>query len=154
MSKKTTIILLILAVALGSYLYFFESRQPTTDELTRLEKKILTINPQDISIIEINKEGSKEPIICSKKENDYWQMSRPVNTRADHTIIDDITRDIPALERKSVITSTNYAEYGLDKPRVIATFTAKDKRYRFNIGKELSYLRNRRPQGIGTLLAP
>ncbi|MFA5793789.1 MAG: DUF4340 domain-containing protein [Candidatus Brocadiia bacterium] len=145
MNKKTTVIMLILAVILGAYLYFFERKLPTTDEFTRMEKKILTINPKDVSKIEINKDGSKEPIICIKKEVDYWQMSQPVSTRADHTIIDDITKDIPELEKKAVITSTNYAEYGLDKPRMMATFTIKDKRCQFNIGKEA-------PMDLGTYI--
>ena len=142
MNTKTTIILLIIALIIGSYLYFFERHQLTTDELTKLQKKVIAIDPKEITKVQINKEGLRETIIMGKETEDKWLMSEPVSARADHTVINDITKDLPELEKKDVITSTDYAKYGLDKPAIIATFSTKDKTYQFNVGKEA-------PLGLG-----
>lgn len=137
MNTKTTIILLILALLLGAYLYFFERHQLTTDELSKLQKKLIAVDPKDITRLEITKQGAKEAIIMGKETDDKWLMSQPVSARADHTVINDITKDLPELEKNQVITSTDYAKYGLDKPAIIATFATKDnKTYQFNVGKE------------------
>lgn len=145
MKTKTTIILLVIAVIFGAYLYFFEQHQPGTDDLAQLQKRIITLDPKEITKVEIRQENQPYPITVEKTEPDYWKMSSPVSTRAEQALIDDICREVSTLEKKEVITSTNLTVYGLDKPRATALLSTKDKTVLVKVGKDA-------PMDLGTYI--
>ncbi|MBI4713501.1 MAG: DUF4340 domain-containing protein [Planctomycetes bacterium] len=142
MKTKTTIILLVVAILFGAYLYFFERHQPTKEEVEQAQKKFFQVDAKDITKVEIIQRSvsgvpteasgysavspSATTTITCTREGDDWQMTTPVKAKSDKSALDGIVQDIVSLEKKNTISAPkDLAQYGLDNPRVIVSFTGK-----------------------------
>lgn len=123
MKLKHTIVALILVVAFGSYIYFFERKKPTTDQWKEKTKKVFDLKSEDIDKISINKAEENIFILCEKRSKYHWQMKSPIEGRADKSEIETILSKIEFLSKERTIkrekeAPINYSEYGLKSPRI------------------------------------
>ena len=163
MKTKTTYILLIIAILIAGYIFVIDKNIPTSDEREAAGKKVFGfLKADDIANIEINAPndsqmtlaGAMTPttptriaIICTKTNDKEWQMTQPVNTRADKSMLDDIAAKISELDKKDTLKETSKAAiYGLDYPLITISFTAKSKNYLVKLGKPA-------PLDVGVYLA-
>lgn len=157
MKTKTTYILLIIAILIAGYIFFIDKSIPTSDEREAAGKKVFGfLKANDITNIEINAPNASQmtlvgvatpttptriAIICTRTagkstEDGEWQMTQPVNTKADKSVLENITSQLAGLEKKDTVKEAGKPEiYGLDYPIITISFTAKARNYLVRLGR-------------------
>ena len=117
----STLILLVVALGLGGYLYFVESERPVADE--NAKKKVFSYDSAKINQIEI-KSSSGEVTALRKGANDAWSIVQPAEAPADRNSVSDVVTNLANLEEQRVVdeNAADLKAYGLAEPRVDVTF--------------------------------
>lgn len=117
----STVLLLVIALALGGYLYFVESDRPVQDEDAK--KRVFTYDAAKINQIQI-KASSGEVTALRKGADSTWTIVEPVQARADRNNASDVVTNLANLEEQRVVdeNATDLKAYGLAEPRIDVTF--------------------------------
>ena len=120
MRGRSTLILLIVAAALGAYVYFVESKKPVEDE--KAKKKVFSYDTSKIDRIEIALAGS-DPTVLTKDANG-WTIVKPAAAPADQNNVSDIVTNLATLEEDRVVedNAADLKIFGLAEPRIDVTF--------------------------------
>ena len=126
---KTTLILILLALGLGSFVYFHEIKGKNQQtEIKPQKQKIFAFNADDVQSLTIN---FKETILQIEKRNTtekpQWEIKSPISTLANDAIVSylmDLLVEGKS-ERTVSVSPTELSEFGLDKP--VATIDVKLK---------------------------
>ncbi len=123
MRFRTTLILLLIAVGLGGYLYFVEV--PKATEQAR-KKTLLEFKADDATAVTL---AYPDRTIELQKSGDAWRIAKPLDTAADQTAARNLVNAIATCEVKKDLTNPekDLATYGLDKPAVTIHVRLKDK---------------------------
>ncbi len=123
--RRNTIILLIVALALGAYVYWGEIKggEKRQEEKAKAEK-LFNVKKDSINHILIEKPTSTFEF---KKTVDGWDILQPVKTMADESPINSILYSISNTKkiRTFKANSKNLSAYGLDKNAVKLHFSGK-----------------------------
>ncbi len=141
MKLKTTIILLIV-VAIGfAYVFLYEKKQFTTEQVVRRAGMVLPdFRSNKITRIEIKK--GDEITLLEKTDKDGWWLREPLNLRADETEVDSILSEFQYMQKISTMEgSTDPKSYGLEKPVIVASLWTGSmehikKEYTINMGSK------------------
>jgi hypothetical protein len=123
---RTTIILLVVFAALGSYYFFVERGKPTEEEKARLERTVLKLDRDKIDALDLSYGG--DDIRC-EKEDGQWEMLRPVRAKADETAIAGLLAEISKIEADRILEGQEAGtpeQFGLDNPMVQMAVTTSD----------------------------
>ena len=117
----STLILLVVALGLGGYLYFIESERPVADE--NAKPKVFTYDAAKINQVHI-KSSSGEVTALRKGADDTWTIVEPVSAPADRNTISDVVTNLASLEESRVVdeNAADLKAYGLAEPRIDVTF--------------------------------
>src|ERR1700689_3663299 len=128
MIKKTTLFLLLGAIALGAAVYYFdwrrsqkESEKPPADAA----KLAFSIQPQDITSLVIKHPGNPaESALQFEKRDGIWQITRPLETRADQASLDGIIDGLSSarIAQTEPGAPDRLKVYGLDPPALSLEF--------------------------------
>jgi len=122
--KKSTLIVVVLAVALGAFVYFDDSKHsvaPPTDEASWRPAFAVSAD-QIVGLTLVSGNGKT---VFAKQGKD-WQITQPVSTRADQTSIDGIVNDLSSAKiRRSFAPTDSLSKYGLAQPAVTIDFQQK-----------------------------
>jgi len=128
---KTTWILILLALGLGSFVYFYEIKgktQPT--EIKAQKQKIFSFTANDVQSLTIK---AKSTTLKLEKRNTTakpaWEIKSPISAPANDAIVSylmDLLVD-GKIERTVSVLPTELPEFGLDKP--VATIDIKLKNH-------------------------
>src|SRR5262245_39882228 len=117
MKTRTTLILLVLAVGLGLWIKFFESKQPNTDEARREAGNVVNFDREKLEGITIQNGDDR---IELRREKGKWRLTAPVKDQADGAEVDNLISEIENWRRDAVIPAKDVAadkgrlnEYGL-----------------------------------------
>lgn len=117
---RTFLILLVVALGLGAYIYFVESKRNPSD----LEKKdkVFTIDSSKIDSIEV-KAASGETTTLKKNGTD-WQIVAPDTMDADASAVTTLVSTLESLEVSRVVSDnpSSVKEYGLDPPKYVVGY--------------------------------
>jgi len=116
--KKSTLLLLLLAVIAGGLTWYFEIKHPHKEApSSELLKPAFSFNAGDIASVNVQRQG--EDVLIERRGNG-WQIIQPVNTRADHSPMDSLADNISSamVERKFSVQPAGLATYGLAQPTV------------------------------------
>jgi hypothetical protein len=118
---RSTLILLVLALGLGAYLYFIDSKRPVEDEDAK--KKVFSYDTEKINQVEI-KLSSGEVTSLKKDSTGGWNIVKPVEAPADRTVASDVVTSLASLEEDRVVeeNASDLKIYGLAEPRIDVTF--------------------------------
>lgn len=118
MSIRNTIIALVALAILGG-LAIFASRSPEPAKTHQL----FNIKPADIQSIQL-KSPSRD-ILLRRSSNQTWQMTKPVVTRADSSVADQMAEAIANLQTVGTAdpNPTDLSPFGLEQPAVTLTVT-------------------------------
>ena len=134
MNFKTTIALLVLLA--GLCVYLFVSHSPSsTDSVTPKTaeaKKLLDITPEDVTKISITAADGKSTTFA--KNGVDWQITEPINTPADNSMVDQLVRDVTGLTSQGQLDASQKSSNGLDHPSFTVELTAKDKTAKLLVG--------------------
>src|SRR5687767_21343 len=117
----STLILSVIALGLGGYLYFVESDRPVADE--NAKPKVFTYDSAKINQVQI-KSSAGEVTALRKGADDTWTIVQPVEARADRNSISDVVTNLANLEESRVVdeNAADLKAYGLAEPRIDVTF--------------------------------
>ena len=87
----STYIYLVVAVGLLCYLTFIDKKNPGTTEQVASENQLFKLSPEDVTKLEIT---NNHGLFIFEKEDDHWEIKKPVDTPADGATIDGIIAQI------------------------------------------------------------
>jgi hypothetical protein len=140
---RNTLVLLIVAVALGAYVYFVESKRTPAAEPgpggTTPETRAKVFDKLDSTKIdEIKIKGSAGEQTHLKKTGNAWQIVEPVQSPVDETEVTGLVSNLGTVEADRTVDANakDLAKYGLAQPRVELEFTADKNTRKLLIGSK------------------
>lgn len=135
--KKTTVIVLLLAAALGAFVYFYDLKHtkpsPISGDLgvessesdEANEKPAFTLQPSDITSLTILRNGTSATF---EKRADGYYMTQPLATQADQSTVGAITSELSSerVVRTLAATPEQLATFGLTNPAVTLQFSLQN----------------------------
>jgi hypothetical protein len=122
MNWRTTSVLLIVAVALGLFIKFYESKRPDTEEAQRQAQNVVNFSRDKIDGITIQNGDDK---IELRRYDQKWRLEVPVKDQADSLAVDNLLSDLESWQKDTTIPAkeidadkNKLVEYGLNKPKL------------------------------------
>jgi hypothetical protein len=122
---KSFLVLLVLALGLGAYIFFVESkREPAGDTAAVKKAKAFTTDSSKFEQIEVKAESGDTTIL--RKKDGLWEITAPETMPADSTEVGNLVSSLESLEIQSVIDENPKTpkEFGLEPARFSVAFTA------------------------------
>ena len=138
----STLVLLLVALGFGGYLYFVDSKRPVTD--ANAKKKVFSYTSDKITQVEM-KSGRETTVL--RKNGDNWSMVQPAQADADRTSVSDVVTNVANLEEERVVdeNAADLKPYGLAEPRVDLTFHVEGEKEPKRV-----LFGDKNPTGMGT----
>ncbi len=159
MKPRTLLILLVVVLGLGAFIWFYERELPSSEERTALQKKVLPIEKDEVTAVTIESgrgqvrlertAAKKKDQKDGKDEKDKedgeeatepaaeWRMTQPVAARADAFAVDRLLEAVAGLEKTRTLEDVDAKEVGLDKPRATLRLATKDGAKVLKLGAEV-----------------
>src|SRR4029077_20127898 len=120
MKARTLLILLVLVLGLGAFVWFYERKLPSSEERTALGKKVLELDKADVTAVAIDSPKGKirlertagtpgavgKPAKAGEPPQSpasapavEWRLTQPLATRADSFAVDRLLDGIAGLEK-------------------------------------------------------
>ena len=117
----STLLLLLVALGLGGYLYFIDSKQPVADP--NAKKKVFSYDVEKVNQLQL-KSTSGDLTVLSKANDGVWSIVQPVQAAADRNSVSDVVTSLANLEEDRVVeeNAADLKAYGLAEPRIDVTF--------------------------------
>jgi Domain of unknown function (DUF4340) len=122
MKTRTTLILLAVAVAVGLYIKFFESKGPNTEEAKRLAGNVVNFERDALEGIVIQNGDDRVEL---RKQDQKWRLEAPFKDQADRGAVDSLIADLDAWQKFESIPASEIEkdkklldEYGLSKGKL------------------------------------
>jgi hypothetical protein len=131
--QRTTLILILLALGLGSFVYFYEIRGASQrEEAKQKQQQIFNFAADDVQSLTINK---KTQIINIERnpspEAPKWLLKSPVSTTPANSASVSYLMDllVKGNSSRTISTSTNQlSEFGLDQPLATIAIELKNQK--------------------------
>src|SRR3954468_16442958 len=153
MKPRTLLILLVLVLGLGAFIWLYERKLPSSEERETLGKKVFALEKGDVTAVAIDapkgsvrlerapapkpvkdkkdqKEGTDEPAAD-------WRLTKPLAARADAFAVDRLLDAVTSLSKTRTLDEVDPKAVGLDKPRATVRLTTKDGEKVLRIGAEV-----------------
>ena len=122
MKTRTTLILLLLAVGLGLWIKFFESKQPNTVEARREAGNVVNFDREKLEGITIQNGDDR---IELRRQDGKWRLTAPVKDQADGAVVDNLISDVENWRKDGKISAEEITadkgrmnEFGLVQPKL------------------------------------
>ncbi len=125
MKTGRLLILAVIVVALGAYIFLFERHQPTTAEAQKQAGKVLpNLKRADITRLDIRNSHGTFVLV---KDGDTWKLTKPIAYPADGTAVSSAITGLVDLtiERTVPVGEVTPKTYKLDAPPVTVTIHTK-----------------------------
>jgi Domain of unknown function (DUF4340) len=132
---RSLLALVAIALALGAYLYFVESKkQPGSDK--KLDKVFAGVESDKIDQLTIKSASGDKTTL--QKQSGSWQVTQPVGAKADDTEASGITTSLANLEVQRVVDEkpADLKQYGLAQPRIEVAFHAGGQNRTLFVGEK------------------
>ena len=115
--KKSTLVVLLLAAALGGYVYYTEIRHAAEKPAEGASKPLYTFLGNDITSIRLTRPGESAPVVLEHRE-EAWVLTSPVSTRADQSNVESLANSLAhvASSRTLPADPARMKEFGLEPP--------------------------------------
>lgn len=123
---RSLIILVVVALALGAYVFFVENRsEPAGDTSAAKKDKVFTTDSSKFEEITIKAESGETTTL--HKKNGVWEIVAPEPMPADSGEVGQLVSNLESLELNSVADENpaNPKDFGLDPPRFTVSFKAE-----------------------------
>lgn len=122
MKTRTTLLLLLLVIALGLWIKFVESKKPNTAEAQRQAGNVVNFDRDKLEGIAIQNGEDK---IVLRREEGKWRLTEPVKDQADNAAVDNLLSDIELWRKEGAVPAREIAadkgrmnEFGLVQPKL------------------------------------
>jgi hypothetical protein len=151
MKPRTLLILLVVVLGLGAFIFFYERKLPSSEERVTLGKKVFALEKDAVTAltletgkgtVRLERAGPAKP---AKKQDGgvtsepaaEWKIIRPLTARADTFAVDRLLDSITGLEKTSTIDQADPKAVGLDKPRATVRLSTTGGEKVLKIGAEI-----------------
>jgi hypothetical protein len=136
MNPRTTALLLVIALILGAFVYFYEVRG--SDVRREAEEQARRLFPavaqEDIDWIELTTSDGT-PVRLEQRE-DGWVLNQPVEFPADRFAVDGMASNLATLVNEEVIEEpVDAAEYGLGEAARVVRFSVVGVVHELKLGR-------------------
>ena len=132
---RSTLILFVIALGLGLYIYFIESERPTSVAQAELEQ-VFPFESDDVTRLAVTAETGERTVI--EKTEDRWHLSEPFDGNVDVTKAVSLSSSLATLELQRVVAEPEDAPdlsiFGLAEPRIIVGVTTETDEQQLLIG--------------------
>jgi Domain of unknown function (DUF4340) len=122
MKTKTTVLLLIVAIAVAVYIKFFESKGPNTEEAKRQAGNVVNFERDALEGIVIQNGDDRVEL---KKQDQKWRIEAPFKDQADRGAVENLINDLDGWQKFDSIPANEIAknknlldDYGLSKGKL------------------------------------
>src|SRR5437868_9130190 len=122
MRPRTTIVLLLLVVAVGAFIRFYESKRPNTEEASRRAQNVVNFDRDKINGVVIQNGDER---IELKRVDKKWRLESPVKDLADSSVVESLLFELEDWKKEATITGkeneaekNKMADYGLAKAKL------------------------------------
>ncbi len=143
MKTRTTLILLLLAIALGVWIKFVESKKPNTVEARRQSGNVVNFDREKLTGIVIQNGDDR---IELQREEGKWRLTQPVKDQADSGAVDNLISDIESWHKEGEIPANQVTadkarmkEFGLLQPKLRLRLVAPDAPPEIFFGKDTAF---------------
>lgn len=130
----STVILLVVAVGFGAYLYLVDAKKPVTDQ--NAKQKIFSYDASKIDQLQIK--SATGDITSLKKGAGGWTIVKPVDAPADQNSASDVAASLANLDQDRVVdeNAADLKTYGLAEPKIEVSFNVEGDKdtHRIQIG--------------------
>jgi hypothetical protein len=137
--KRSTLILLLVAVALGAAVYYVmrqDKARGTGRDSEEASKPAFDFKREDVSALTLTREGQT---VRLENQSGKWQIVEPVKTEADEIAVDSLVGDLTGatVERTLVLTEGLRQGSGLESPAVTVEVKLKNgTQHKIALGKQ------------------
>src|SRR3954470_15170866 len=140
MKTKTTVLLLIVAIAVAVYIKFYESKRPNTEEAKRQAGNVVNFERDNLEGIVIQNGDDR---IELKKQDQKWRIEAPFKDQADRATVDSLINDLDGWQKFDSIPANEIAknknlldEYGLSKGKLKLKLLGKNAPPEISFGND------------------
>lgn len=140
MKTKTTVVLLALVLAVGTYIKFYESKRPNTSEGKRQAQNVVNFDRTKIDGLTIQNGDDR---IDLRRVDGKWRIEAPFKDRADGAIVEALLADLDEWQRVDTIPAKEIeankdqlTEFGLSKAKLRLKFLGKEAPPEILFGKD------------------
>jgi hypothetical protein len=156
MRPRTLLILLVLVLGLGAFVWFYERELPSSEERVEQAKKVLTFEKDDVRKVSLETPSGRvvferiarpegETKNDEKDENDEkseeeeapgeealgepeseWKITAPLQARADPFAVDGLLESLSNLEKTRTLEDVSRKDVGLEKPRATVRIESEE----------------------------
>jgi urease beta subunit len=119
--ERSFLILLVIGIAFGAYVYFVERKRPAGDEPEKKPKVFENVQESEIEEMLVTSGGSTTRL---KKIGGKWQIVEPISSDADMEQVNNLLGNFATLERDEVVdeTPSDVKRFGLSPARADVAF--------------------------------
>jgi len=137
MNPRTTVILALVAGALGAFVYFYEIAGQPEREAVEREKRALFPGLEATEIDEIALQTPEGVDVVAERAAGAWRLREPLSFAADDLVWDGLADTLAALSSERVIESPQpLGDYGLGEDQAPLRFRAGESEYALRFGAE------------------
>ena len=127
MRFKGTLVLLIVVLGLGGFIYFHEIKGGAQREKAK-ESESLLWKIEDRSIRQIELSSPGQHVAAVRKNENEWVLTAPQTLDADSEELDRLTRSVVTLRRENIVdeNAADLAKFGLNPAQTSLKFKTKD----------------------------
>ena len=140
MKSKTTLILLVIVVAMALWIKFYESKKPNTEERKRLAGNVVNFETDKLEGIVIQNGDDR---IELRKSDDKWRLDAPIKDQADSSLVDALVSALGSWQKDQTISEEEIEkdkgrleEYDLEKPKLRVKLLGKEMPPEILFGKD------------------
>ena len=118
---RSLLMLLVVALGLGAYIYFVEAKRDPTASTTKRDK-VFTVESGSIEEIEVRSEAGQ--VTRAKKEGSDWKIVAPADLPADTAQVSALVTALESLESERTVEESpkSMAPFGLEPARFSVAF--------------------------------
>jgi hypothetical protein len=131
---RSLVVLLVVAAALGGYLYYDSKHEPGDDK--KQEKVFAGVKSDAIDQVTVKAAAGDRTTV--KKAGGGWQETQPAVVAADEAEISGMTSNLASMEVQRIVDeqASDFKQYGLDPARIEVAFTSGGKEQKLLLGQK------------------
>jgi len=143
MRPRSVLVLLVVAVALLTFIWVYEGELPSSDERAKLGKRLLRVERDEITSVEIIRGDERvqlEQVAVGEEDAagvSEWQIVEPLVARADEEQVEALVGALTTLEKRRALDDVTDADVGLDAPRARVRLVGAESESEILIGTEI-----------------
>lgn len=134
---RSLLVLLVIALGLGGYVYFVESGRDLTDPATK-KAKVFDVGIGKVAEIDIRSASGESTTL--KKQSGEWQITAPITAAADQNTVATLASSIEMLEVQKPLDENpaSMVAFGLEPARFSIGFKTEgdDTAHRLDVGNK------------------